>query len=225
MDGATDGAIRLEALREFAADFKAPIFTQFDDSVVAVSAPDFLEPHGLDMHKLITGFLSRYGDVADFLVAVTDLPANSPLYSYAGLYVDVRNTVRGTGKGIFDRDRPVFGEKLKGWIHLSYFSPSFFPEALRHEIPTRWRPRSSRAVHGLNERCREHDAGGLLPRAPRLEELLPDGPWKALRPRVVTLLVQPQEAARGEAGQDEEREGARMIPVDASMLLTRYRNG
>ena len=140
MDGATDGAIRLEALREFAADFKAPIFTQFDDSVVAVSAPDFLEPHGLDMHKLITGFLSRYGDVADFLVAVTDLPANSPLYSYAGLYVDVRNTVRGTGKGIFDRDRPGFGEKLKGWIHLSYFSPSFFPEALRHEIPTRWRP-------------------------------------------------------------------------------------
>ena len=135
LDGAPDGQIHLEALG-VPTGAAAVTFTQIDDNVIVVSAPDLLEIDGLDSDKLIKTFLARHGDVVDFLIAVTDLPASSPLYDYAGNYQDVSNSVVGTGKRVFDTK--VYGDRLKGFIHLSYFDPSGFSRTLNHEIMHAW---------------------------------------------------------------------------------------
>ena len=89
----------------------------------------------LDSDKLIKTFLRYYEDVFDYLIVVTDSRA-SQQYDYGGQYIDLRNTVVGTGKRMF-RTR-VYGEKLKGWIHLPYFDPYSFPRTLAHEIMHTW---------------------------------------------------------------------------------------
>ena len=136
LDGETDGAIHLEALRvPWEATNEPIVLRQYDDRVTVVGAPELLD-YGISEDTLIKRFLGHYGDIVDYLVVVTDLPLESPQYDYAGQYVDVRNSVAGIGKGVFGSR--VYGERLKGFIHLSYFDPVHFPGTLAHEIMHAW---------------------------------------------------------------------------------------
>ena len=136
VDGAADGEIHLAALGVPVDALETPIvFTQFDDSVIVARVPEFLK-FQIDSDKLIKTFLRHYEDVFDYLIVVTDLPRDSPQYDYAGNYVDLSNYVYGTGTGVFKTR--VYGERLRGWIHLSYFDPSSFSRTLRHEIMHTW---------------------------------------------------------------------------------------
>ena len=108
VDGAADGKIHLAALGVPVDALETPIvFTQFDDSVIVARVPEFLEYNQLDDDKLIKTFLRHYEDVFDYLIIVTDLPPNSPQYDYAGIYVDLRNSVVGTGKRVSVRGASV----------------------------------------------------------------------------------------------------------------------
>ena len=138
LDDETDGKIHLESLQvPWEAANEPIVLRQFDDRVTVVGAPDFLD-YGPSLDTLVKSFLQHYGDVADFLVVVTDLPFDDPRYGHtAGWYVDVRNSVGGIGKRIFSGAR-VYGERLKGFIRLTVFDPRFFQETLRHEIMHAW---------------------------------------------------------------------------------------
>ena len=136
LDGETNGAIRLEALQvPWEAANEPLVFRQFDDNVVVVGAPEYLA-YGLSQDTLVKALLRDYGDLFDYLVVVTDLPSSSPQYGYAGQYTDLRNSVAGIGKRVFGWR--VYGERLKGFIHLSYFDPAHFPGTLAHEIMHAW---------------------------------------------------------------------------------------
>ena len=136
LDGETDGAIHLEALQvPWEATNEPIILRQYDDRVTVVGAPEFLD-YGLSLDTLVKSFLQHYGDIVDYLVVVTDLPLDDPQYGYAGQYADVRNSVAGIGKRVFGSR--VYGERLKGFIHLSYFDPVDFPGTLAHEIMHAW---------------------------------------------------------------------------------------
>ena len=112
VDGETDGEIRLEALEvPWEAANEPIVLRQYDDRVTVVGAPELLD-YGLSLDTLVKAFLQHYGDVVDYLVVVTDLPLDSPRYGYAGLYVDVRNSVAGIGKRVFGSR--VYGEKAEG---------------------------------------------------------------------------------------------------------------
>ena len=136
LDGMADGQIHIETL---GMEFDAPeiVYAEYSDNVIVVSVPDS-QVYGFDEHELLKFIRREYGDVFDYVTFVSDLPPESPLYSYAGIYIDLKNSVVGTGKGVFDRGSLVYGEKLKGWIHLSYFEPSDFPRTLSHEIMHTW---------------------------------------------------------------------------------------
>ena len=136
VDGDTDGTIHLEVLEvPWEAADEPLVFRQFDDTVIVVGAPEMLD-YGLSLDTLVKAFLQHHGDVVDYLVVVTDLPASSPQYDYAGQYVDLRNSVAGIGKRVFSSR--VYGQRLKGYIHLSYFDPVHFPGTLAHEIMHAW---------------------------------------------------------------------------------------
>lgn len=136
LDGQTDGAIHLEALQvPWEAANEPLVFRQFDDSVIVVGAPEYLA-YGLSQDTLVKALLRDYGDLFDYLVVVTDLPSSSPQYGYAGNYTDLRNSVAGIGKRVFGWR--VYGERLKGFIHLSYFDPVHFAGTLAHEIMHAW---------------------------------------------------------------------------------------
>ncbi len=136
VDGEADGEIRLEALAvPWQAANEPIVLRQYDDRVTVVGAPEFLD-YGLPLDTLVKSFLQYYGDIADYLVVVTDLPLDDPQYGYSGRYADVRNSVAGIGKRVFGSH--VYGERLKGFIHLSYFDPVHFPGTLAHEIMHAW---------------------------------------------------------------------------------------
>ena len=136
LDGETDGAIHLEALQvPWEAANEPLVFRQFDDSVIVVGAPEL--DYGVSVDTLIKAFLRSYGDVVDFLVVVTDPRVGGRQSgSYAGVYGDVRNSVAGIGKGRFGSR--VYGERLKGFIHVPLFNPFHFPRTLQHEIVHAW---------------------------------------------------------------------------------------
>ena len=136
VDGETDGEIRLGALDVPWQAANDPIVLRpYDDRVTVVGAPEFLD-YRYSLDALVKSFLQHYGDVVDYLLIVTDLPSDDPRYYYSGRYVDLRNSVAGIGKRVFDPR--VYGERLKGFIHLTYFNSSDFPRTLAHEIMHAW---------------------------------------------------------------------------------------
>ena len=137
VDGAADGEIHLDVLR-VQVDREPLVVREvmkFEDSVVVMRVSGSLKTTELDFDLLSRSFYSHYEDEFDYLIFISNLPLrefNFEHHFYYGSYMDVSNTVRGTGQ-------PVFGSGgiLKSMIHFPYRDPILYGPSL-HEIMHSW---------------------------------------------------------------------------------------
>ena len=136
LDGETDGEIRVDTLH-LDVEPAPPVvreITQFEDSVVVMRVSGSLKTAELDFDALADGFYARYEDEFDYLVFISNLPTlnYSQRHQYYGIHMDVSNTVRGTGRRVYDS-----GGTLKSMIHFPYRDPILYGPSL-HEIMHSW---------------------------------------------------------------------------------------
>ena len=136
LDGETDGEIRVDTLHVDVEPAPPVVreITQFEDSVVVMRVSGSLKTAELDFDALADGFYAHYEDEFDYLVFISNLPTlnYSQRHQYYGIHMDVSNTVRGTGRRIYDS-----GGTLKSMIHFPYRDPILYGPSL-HEIMHSW---------------------------------------------------------------------------------------